>query len=556
MQPIGMGEPPPSSSLPKTERFDAPLAEAALRHLTRLQRVTSALSEAASLSDVYQVLRAELADAVAARHAWVALVSEADGALRWLGEQRPKPWAELRRAYLERAPVWPTPPSCFVALPLIIGPRTLGAVAFELEHACEVEPGARALFFDLVRPLALALDRARLYEIARQECERAEEANRAKDEFLAILGHELRNPLAPILTALELMRTRSGDVALEERGVIERQLHHMVRLVDDLLDVARITRGALRLSRSRVELACAVEKAIEMASPMLDARAHRLSVSVPPKGLLVDIDVHRIAQAIANLLMNAAKYTPPGGNIELSASAREGDGHALLQVRDDGIGIESALLGKIFDPFVQRQQALDRSHGGLGLGLTIAQRLVELHGGAMSAASPGAGRGSTFTIDLELAAPRALEPGAGPESKQPRSSLPLARAVRVLVVDDNIDAAEMLAEALRIHGHVVGVAHDGPTALALAGELHPDLALLDIGLPVMDGFDLAQRLKLSLAPHAPKFVAITGYGQPSDRVRSRQAGFDEHLVKPVDLARLNAIVRSVPPRQVPGAQAE
>ena len=277
MQPIGRGDTPPSSSFPKTERLEAPLAEAALRHLTRLQRVTSALSEAASLSDVCQVLRGELADAVAARHAWVALVSEADGALRWLGEQRPKPWAELQRAYQDRQPVWPSLPSCFVALPLMSGPRALGAVAFELAQPCEIERGSRALFMDLIRPLALALDRARLYELARQECDRAEEANRAKDEFLAILGHELRNPLAPILTALELMRARAGDVALEERGVIERQLHHMVRLVDDLLDVARITRGALRLTRSRVELARAVEKAIEMASPMLDARAHRLS---------------------------------------------------------------------------------------------------------------------------------------------------------------------------------------------------------------------------------------------------------------------------------------
>ncbi|HEU4579146.1 MAG TPA: ATP-binding protein [Polyangiaceae bacterium] len=544
MQPIGMGDSPPSSSFPKTEGLDAPLAEAALRHLTRLQRVTSALSEAASLADVYQVVRAELAKAVAARQAWVALVSEADGSLRWLGDRRPQPWAELERAYLEREPVWPRAPACFVALPLIIGPRTLGAVAFELEQPCEVEHGTRALFMDLVRPLALALDRARLYELARQECDRAEEANRAKDEFLAILGHELRNPLAPILTALELMRARAGDVALEERGVIERQLHHMVRLVDDLLDVARITRGALRLTRSRVELARAVEKAIEMASPMLDARAHRLTVSVPQQGLLVDIDVHRIAQAIANLLMNAAKNTPPGGNIEIGASVREADGHVLLEVRDDGIGIDAALLGRIFEPFVQRQQALDRSRGGLGLGLTIARRLVELHGGALAAASAGLGRGSTFTIELALLAPRAVGDGAA-DSKGPRALPPAGGTVRVLVVDDNVDAAEMLAEALRIHGHVVGVAHDGPAALALAGELRPDLALLDIGLPVMDGFDLARRLKRSLAPHAPKFVAITGYGQPSDRQRSKQAGFDEHLVKPIDLARLNAIVRGV-----------
>jgi signal transduction histidine kinase/ActR/RegA family two-component response regulator len=561
MQSAVMGEPPSSLSAQEVER--RALAELALRHLTRLQRVSSALSEVVSLCDVCQVLRSELAEALAAERAFVALVREPNGLLMpildtaedWRS-QRADVWQELERAYQDRESRWPTLPSRLVALPLTLGPRALGAVAFELERACELEPGDRALFEDLVRPLALALDRARLYELARQECDRAEEANRAKDEFLAILGHELRNPLAPILTALELMRVRAGDVALEERGVIERQLHHMVRLVDDLLDVARITRGALRLSRNRVELARAVERAIEMASPMLDARGHRLTLSVQREGLPVDIDTHRIAQAIANLLMNSAKYTPSGGNIELSA--RRQNGRVLLDVRDDGIGIEPALLSQIFEPFVQRKQASDRSHGGLGLGLTIARRLLELHGGAVAAASAGPGCGSTFSIDLALASTLlASDAGAASASNAAervageggpaleRDAPPSSGVVRVLVVDDNVDAAEMLAEALRVNGHVVGVAHDGPAALSLVGEFQPDLALLDIGLPVMDGFDLAQRLKRRLSARPPKFVAITGYGQPSDRARSKQAGFDEHLVKPVDLARLDAIVRGL-----------
>ncbi|MEO8184355.1 MAG: ATP-binding protein [Deltaproteobacteria bacterium] len=544
------GEPP--SSLPPPEAESRALAEMALWHLTRLQRVTASLSEAVSLLDVCQVLRAELAQAVSARRAFVALAREVDGVLLPLwdtgGEWRsecPVAWSRVEVAYRERRPFWPSLPSQIVALPLTLGARTLGAVAFELERAAELEPGDRALFEDLVRPLAWALDRARLYELARQECDRAEEANRAKDEFLAILGHELRNPLAPILTALELMRARAGDVALEERGVIERQIHHMVRLVDDLLDVARITRGSLCLSRGRVELSRAVERAIEMASPMLDARAHRLTFSVQREGLPVEIDAHRIAQAIANLLMNSAKYTQPGGSIELSSRV-QGD-RVSLEVRDNGVGIEAALLAHIFEPFVQRKQSLARSHGGLGLGLTIARRLVELHGGKVAASSAGPGCGSTFTIELELATAR---PGAATLSAEcktpaPRSGPASSGVVRVLVVDDNVDAAEMLAEALRVNGHVVSVAHDGPAALSLAGEFHPDLALLDIGLPVMDGFDLAQRLKRRLSANPPKFVAITGYGQPSDRARSKQAGFDEHLVKPVDLARLNAIVRSV-----------
>jgi signal transduction histidine kinase/ActR/RegA family two-component response regulator len=543
------------SHLVAAEHRAASLAEAALRHLSRLQRATSALSEAVSISDVCEVLRSEMADAVDAERSYAALADDEGAVFTPIGcdadsEVEPAPGPEsllqpLKQAFHERRPIWPTLDSPVVALPLLLGSRAFGAVAFELRESTELEPAQRALFEDLVRQLALALDRARMYELERQACDRAEEANRAKDEFLAVLGHELRNPLSPILTALELMRVRAGDVALKERGIIERQLRHMVRLVDDLLDVSRITRGSLRLSRRTIQLAEVVDRAIEMASPLLDAHSHRLLVSVPARGMRVDIDVHRVAQAIANLLTNAAKYTPRGGCIELTARVR-GE-RIALEVRDDGIGIEAGLLGRIFEPFVQRQQALDRSHGGLGLGLTIARRLIESHGGTLEAASSGPGRGSTFTLELLRASRKAVET---PAEEEPRAAAPPSPAaeragLRVLVVDDNVDAAEMLAEALRVNGHVVGVAHDGPAALSLVDDFRPELALLDIGLPVMDGFDLARRLKSRLSTSPPKFVAVTGYGQASDRARTKKAGFDEHLVKPIDLAHLNAIVRDL-----------
>jgi len=543
------------SHLVEAEHRAASLAEAALRHLSRLQRATSALSEAVSISDVCDVLRSEMAEAVGAERSHAVLADDDGAVFTPIGcdtdTELEAAGAEsllepLKQAFHERRPIWPTLASPVVALPLLLGSRAFGAVAFELRDKTELEPAERALFEDLVRQLALALDRARMYELERQACDRAEEANRAKDEFLAVLGHELRNPLSPILTALELMRVRAGDVALKERDIIERQLRHMVRLVDDLLDVSRITRGSLRLSRRTVQLAEVVDRAIEMASPLLDAHSHRLLVSVPARGMRVDIDVHRVAQAIANLLTNAAKYTPRGGCIELTARLR-GE-RIALEVRDDGIGIEAGLLGRIFEPFVQRQQALDRSHGGLGLGLTIARRLIESHGGTLQAASSGPGRGSTFTLELLRASSRkAVEAPLAEQPRAPALASPAAErpGLRVLVVDDNVDAAEMLADALRVNGHVVGVAHDGPAALSLVDDFRPELALLDIGLPVMDGFDLARRLKSRLSTSPPKFVAVTGYGQASDRARTKKAGFDEHLVKPIDLAHLNAIVRAL-----------
>ena len=364
----------------------------------------------------------------------------------------------------------------------------------------------------------------------------AESANRAKDEFLAMLGHELRNPLAPILTALQLMTLR-GDIGAEkERAVIDRQVRHVVRLVDDLLDVSRITRGKVDLRTERVELAQVVARAIEMASPLIEQRQHDLQVQVAQQGLAVNGDPARLQQVVLNLLTNAAKYTEPKGRISLSAK-REGD-WIVLRVVDDGIGITAQMLPQVFDLFMQERQSLDRSLGGLGLGLTIVRRLVELHGGVVEGLSEGLGRGSEFVVRLPIAEART-------EGRQQRKSRELGGAaaigrLRILIAEDNPDTAMVLAQALEELGHDIRTAADGPAALGIAGSFNPQMALLDLGLPVMDGYELAGHLRRIAGP--PKLVAITGYGQETDRRRSRESGFDAHMVKPIDLTALQEIL--------------
>jgi PAS domain S-box-containing protein len=395
-------------------------------------------------------------------------------------------------------------------------------------------------------------DRERDELLAREQQARrqAEEASRAKDEFLAMLGHELRNPISPMLTALNLMRMRGGDALARERTIVERQVKHLVRLVDDLLDVSRITRGKVELKREAVELGEVVATAIEMASPLLEARRHHLDVHVPQGGLLVEVDPDRLAQVIANLLTNAAKYTEPGGSVSVLAGRESGE--IAIRVKDSGMGISPELLPRVFDLFVQGQRALDRSQGGLGLGLTIVRSLVEMHGGRVRAESDGAGRGSTFTV--RLPALQALPLRAPAAGALLRRRLPDPAARRVLVVDDNQDAADALVEALGEKGHATAVAYDGPSALEAAMRVRPELAFLDIGLPVMDGYELARRLRDLFGP-AIKLVALTGYGQDKDRAAACAAGFDEHLVKPVDLERIVALVHDMLPRAAPGLAA-
>jgi len=365
-----------------------------------------------------------------------------------------------------------------------------------------------------------------------------EQANLAKDEFLAMLGHEMRNPLAPILTALQLMRIRGSDS--REQAIIERQVDHLVRLVDDLLDISRITRGKIDLRRDRLELIEPVLDGVEIASPLLEGRRQHLDVQVPSKGFPIVGDRDRIAQIISNLLTNAAKYSERGSTVRITAS-RVGTS-ARLVVKDEGVGIPAEILERIFEPFVQQPQSSERSSGGLGLGLAIVRSLVELHGGSVSATSAGPGKGSEFVIELPLAPPADFvhelrsnrSPAAVPEARGSSGS-----PDRILVVDDNVDAAESLADILRELGYELATAHDGPSALIIAKNFHPNVCLLDIGLPVMDGYELAQHLRESgdLASGA-RIIAITGYGQDADRQRATEAGFHAHLVKPVSLDSL------------------
>lgn len=374
--------------------------------------------------------------------------------------------------------------------------------------------------------------------LARQE---AEAANRAKDEFLAMLGHELRNPLSPILTALQLMKLRGGGGLERERAVIERQVSHLTRLVDDLLDVSRIARGKVELKHELVEIMEVVAKAIEVATPLLDQRTHVLDVDVAPR-LWVRGDSLRLNQVVSNLLTNAAKYTAPGGRITVRATDERGE--IVIRVRDTGIGIAPDALPRVFDLFVQERQAVDRSQGGLGLGLTIVRNLVEQHGGTVSAHSDGPGTGSEFVVRLPRANV-AVEPDVAADV-EPASDAVIApndAALRVLVVDDSIDGAEMLAAALSAKGYRTQVAFDAPAALRIAVEFLPAIAFLDLGLPGMDGYELAARLRGLPELSGIILCALTGYGQEADRQQTRDAGFDHHLVKPIVLDAIAAILR-------------
>jgi PAS domain S-box-containing protein len=361
-------------------------------------------------------------------------------------------------------------------------------------------------------------------------------ANRTKDEFLAMLGHELRNPLSPIVTALQLMRMRGETGAMREREIIERQVEHLVRLVDDLMDVARATRGQIELKSERGDIARPLAKAVEMAGPLLEQRGHRLAVEIE-EGMEWEGDPMRLAQVVSNLLTNAARYTDNGGAITLRAQ-RDGTDFLRIGVLDNGIGMAPEMLSQVFGLFFQGKRSVDRVEGGLGIGLALVKNIVELHGGTVEARSAGLGRGSEFVVRLPVhavAAASVAEPAASP--------LPPATGRRIMVVDDNVDAAETLGMLLGVYGHTVEVFHDPASALAAAQRLRPDLAVLDIGLPVLDGYELAARLRALLGAHPCRLIALSGYGQDSDKARSAAAGFERHLVKPItpdQVARLAA----------------
>jgi signal transduction histidine kinase/ActR/RegA family two-component response regulator len=420
----------------------------------------------------------------------------------------------------------------YYMVPLIARGRTLGTLAaLQAESGRPLNPDDCALIGELAQRAALAIDNARLYARAEAALKEAQSANRAKDEFLAMLGHELRNPLAPIVTALKLMELRDGGAASDERRIIERQVGHLSRLVDDLLDVSRITQGKIQLEQAPVDVAAVVARALELTQPVFERRARPIEVALPPHPLTVRGDAVRLTQVLCNLLTNAAKFTPADGRI--AVAVRETNGQAEIRVEDAGRGISPELLPRVFELFVQGPQTSDRQAGGLGLGLTIVRMLVQMHGGSVEARSDGPDRGASFTVRLPLSA--ATEQA----DTQPAARPPMAgTGGRVLVVDDNADAAETLARLLALVGWEARTAADGAQALHAVEAFAPDVAFLDIGLPGMDGYELARRLRGHANARSTLIVALTGYGRDPDRARALAAGFDEHLVKPVAAERL------------------
>lgn len=371
-----------------------------------------------------------------------------------------------------------------------------------------------------------------------------QDTDRRKDEFLAMLAHELRNPLAPISHAARMLSLWSKDGAADVQGaceVINRQVRQLSRIVDDLLDMSRITRGKINLQTELIDVADIISAAVETSRPLVESRGHTLHVVLPEEELRVEADLTRMAQVVTNLLNNAAKYTEEGGEIWVRVGRDGCD--VKIAVRDNGVGMPREMLASVFDLFTQADRTIDRSQGGLGIGLTLVRTLVELHHGSVTVASDGPGRGSEFVVRLPLAVaaqtPGGLKPGGSSNGALPKRQ-------RVLVVDDNVDAARMLALLLKTMGHDSAVSHDGPAALDAVESFRPTLVLLDIGLPEMDGYIVATRMKKLPAMRGVVLAALTGYGEERDRQKSQEAGFDRHFVKPLEMATLQSLIASLP----------
>ncbi|HEX6296536.1 MAG TPA: ATP-binding protein [Burkholderiales bacterium] len=380
--------------------------------------------------------------------------------------------------------------------------------------------------------------RERQYQ-TRTHLEEREQADRRKNEFLAMLAHELRNPLAPIRNSVHLMRLASpGGNDGQMWEMLDRQVEQMVRLVDDLMEVSRITRGTIELRKRPSDLAAIIRAAVETSGPLIEAARHQLTLALPPEPLVVDADETRLAQVFSNLLNNAARYTDPGGRI--SIGARRADADALISVADNGIGIRAETLPQVFELFMQGEGGDGRGKTGLGIGLTLARNLVEMHGGSIAAASGGVGAGSEFTVRLPLARTKAAARAVRPQVEPQRGAPP-----RVLVVDDNRDAADSLGALLRMLGAEVKVVHDGQAALDAFGAFRPAVMFLDLGMPGIDGYEVARRIRGRSDAGGTSLIALTGWGQEKDRQLSRAAGFKHHLVKPVDLAAMQAVLASV-----------
>ena len=401
--------------------------------------------------------------------------------------------------------------------------------------ALSLDKVRRELGQALVRMQAAADEKAQLLAESR-------EGDRRKSEFLATLAHELRNPLAPVRTGLQVLKlTRNADAAERAREMMDRQLTHMVRLIDDLLDVSRITRGKIELRRERVDLKAVVTSAVETSLPLIEAGRHELSVQLADEPLPLDADVTRLAQVFSNLLTNAAKYTPDGGRIVVSAR-REGTA-VVVRVADTGVGIPRESLPEVFEMFTQVGRNMDRAQGGLGIGLTLVRRLTEMHGGSVVADSPGPGKGSTFSVRLPLAEPADRSPETGTTPGVAASVR--GRRLKVLVVDDNVDGAESLAMLVGLYGHDARTAHGGVEGLATVHEFRPDVVFLDIGLPGLNGFEVARRVRQELPDFGVVLVALTGWGSEEDRRRSKEAGFDHHVTKPVDATDVETLLANV-----------
>ena len=384
-------------------------------------------------------------------------------------------------------------------------------------------------------------ERSRLEALLAKHTEELSALHRRKDEFLAMLSHELRSPLAPIAGAVQLLglqRESESPIQLHARNILERQVGHLRYLIDDLLDISRITRGGVQIRRTRVAVSDLLKHAVETVQPMMDERQHELTLSIPPEPIWLDVDAVRMQQVVANLLGNAAKYTEEGGHIWLTV-VRTG-GECAFHVRDTGVGISPELLPSVFDLFTQAERSLDRSQGGLGIGLALVKQITELHGGSVEAHSV-LGQGSEFIVRLTLA----LSEGSDTLSPAPKAVPQIIQTLRVLVVDDNLDSAEALGIILSSSGHEVRTAHDGPTALAAALVFRPNVVVLDIGMPKMDGFEVATKVRLIPGLEGVVLVALTGYGSESARQSSRNAGIDHHLVKPVEFPKLRTILAGV-----------
>ena len=373
----------------------------------------------------------------------------------------------------------------------------------------------------------------------RKKMEQLADADRRKDEFLAMLGHELRNPLAPVTTALQLMRMHSDEPlrVARARETIERQVEHMTRLIDDLLDVSRITRGKIELRHETVVLSSLVARAVEAARPVIDERGHRLTLDLPDEPVTLNGDPARLEQVLANLLNNAAKYTDVGGRVWVRAVVEAGQ--VVISVKDNGAGLTPAMRDHVFDLFVQGPEVRAYARGGLGIGLTLVRRLVEMHGGTVEVRSDGPGQGSEFIVRL----PVGVVSQVAPKSDATGAALAALPMRRILVVDDNVDAADALAELLRDYGHDVRAVHDGPSAIEQAAIHRPDIVLLDIGMPGFDGYEVARRMRTELGLKST-LVALTGYGEARHRRLSREAGFDQHVTKPVDIRKLEKLLNA------------